>query len=169
LVAGESELDNMNWNESVIDQVVEEYYAWRAKLGALSLEFRTIYAQAEREGGNASWQKASQVFARAFQNPLDGLARFLTPELLEEIEYQRQSGNLGVQISFFKASAESAFRTLQKLEAVFDTQHFHGPVLLAFEAFRDGKGGLEFVLTADANRWRLEKWFQDIRDRGSGI
>jgi hypothetical protein len=158
----------MNRNEPapVIDQVVEEYYSWRAKISALSLEFKAVYAQAEREGGNALWQQASQVFARAFRSPIDGLASFLTPELLEEIEYQRQSGNLGVQISFFKASAESAFRTLQKLEAVFDMQHFHGPVLLAFEAFRDGKGGtLEFVLLADANRWRLEKWFQDIRDR----
>jgi hypothetical protein len=165
LVAGESELDNMNWNEPVIDQVVEEYYSWRAKLGDLSLEFRTIYAEAEHKGGNALWQQASQVFARAFQNPLDGLARFLTPELLEEVEYQRQTGNLGVQISFFKASAESALRTLEKLELVFDTPNFRGPVLLAFEAFRDDKGGLEFVLTADANRWRLEKWFQEIRDR----
>jgi hypothetical protein len=162
----------MNRNElaPVIDQVVEEYYSWRAKISNLALEFKAVYAEAERNGGNALWQQASQVFARAFQGSLDGLPRFLTPALLEELEYQRQGGNLGVQISFFKASAESAFRTLQKLELVFDTKNFRGPVLLAFEAFRDGNGGtLEFVLLADANRWRLEKWFQDIRDRAVDV
>jgi hypothetical protein len=162
----------MNWNEPapVIDQVVEEYYSWRAKISNLAFEFKAVYAEAERNGGNALWQQASQVFVRAFQGSLDGLAGFLTPALLEELEYQQRNANPAWQISFFKVAAESAFRTLQKLELVFDTKNFRGPVLLAFESFRDGKGGsLEFVLLADANRWRLESWFQDIRDRASGV
>jgi hypothetical protein len=162
--------ESMNPNEPapVIDQVVEEYYSWRFNISKLALEFKTIYAEAERKGGNALWQKAMQVFAQTFQHPIDGLASFLTPELLEEIEYQQQNANRSGQSSFFKASAESAFRTLEKLEQVFDTKHFTGPVLQAFEAVRDGKGGtLEFVLLADVNRWRLEKWFLEVRNRDS--
>jgi hypothetical protein len=169
---GQNWKGHMDWNEPapVIDQVVEDYYRWRAKICDLASEFKAVTAQAERKGGNALWQQARQVFARTFQSPMDGLECFLTPELLEEIEYQKQNANPSWQVSFFKSSAESAFRTLEKLELVFDTKHFRGPVLLAFEAYRDGKGGtLEFVLVADVNRRRLEKLFQEVRDRDSGV